>query len=78
MTAKDESKLMGMIADLSLEVAKLSARVAELELHSAVGMPTEPLGAPDEATERKNRRMVDGIMNLLNFDGRPQEAGNEE
>ena len=67
-------KLLDMVTSLSLEVAHLNARLTELEFHKAVGLEEKE----DPLTARANKMFAEGLDNLMQYDGRKQEAKDDE
>ena len=69
-------KLLDMVTSLSLEVAHLNARLTELEFRKSVGL--DAAEKEDPLTARANKKFAEGLDNLMSFDGRKQEAKDDE
>lgn len=65
--------LLTRLADMSLAIAKLDARLRELEFAAAA--PKDEPEAEKDQGDILERRILEGLENLLSYEGRAGDKG---
>lgn len=71
-------EIMDRLAELSMTAAKLEARVRDLEFAAAAPKPEpekRPDAANDETGDLLEKRILEGLNNLLAYEGRAGDKG---